>query len=238
MHSVEDLVAGIKREGFFLVKEALENSEVETLLAEFSSLVDYQVTRQGRSYATRNLLKELAVVQKLATSQKILALVNPLVGENAFPVRAILFDKIPEANWYVRWHQDTVIPVAKRIETLEEFSAWTTKSGIEHVKAPAKVLEKMITIRFHLDDVPHTNGALRVIPQSHRHGIYQPNEIEEKTSSEENITICDCKRGDALLMRPLILHSSSPAKIPTHRRVLHLEYAASKLPGGLVWEQA
>jgi hypothetical protein len=37
------------------------------------------------------------------------------------------------------------------------------------------------------------------------------------------------------LMRPLLLHASSPARQPGHRRVIHLEYASEALPGGLQW---
>jgi hypothetical protein len=36
-------------------------------------------------------------------------------------------------------------------------------------------------------------------------------------------------------MRPLILHASSPAEVPSHRRVVHLEYAADCLPGTVEW---
>lgn len=38
-------------------------------------------------------------------------------------------------------------------------------------------------------------------------------------------------------MRPLLLHASSPALAPAHRRVLHLEYAAAPLPPGLEWHE-
>jgi len=46
---------------------------------------------------------------------------------------------------------------------------------------------------------------------------------------------CLTARGGALLMRPLLLHASSPARVPGHRRVLHLEFAAEPLPAGLEW---
>ena len=36
-------------------------------------------------------------------------------------------------------------------------------------------------------------------------------------------------------MRPLLLHASSPSKVPGHRRVIHLDFASSPLPGGLYW---
>ena len=44
----------------------------------------------------------------------------------------------------------------------------------------------------------------------------------------------DLSRG-LLLMHPLILHASSPAETPGRRRVVHLEYAAGPLPGGVDW---
>ena len=36
-------------------------------------------------------------------------------------------------------------------------------------------------------------------------------------------------------MRPLLLHASSIAIVPSHRRVIHLEYASCQLLGGLEW---
>lgn len=39
------------------------------------------------------------------------------------------------------------------------------------------------------------------------------------------VVICECAAGDALLMSPLILHSSRRAETPGRRRVLHFEYA-------------
>ena len=37
------------------------------------------------------------------------------------------------------------------------------------------------------------------------------------------------------MIRPLLLHASSAAESPRRRRVVHLEYAADPLPGGLDW---
>jgi acyl carrier protein len=49
---------------------------------------------------------------------------------------------------------------------------------------------------------------------------------------------CAANRGDVILMRPLILHSSSESTNPNHRRVLHIEYACAPLPFGLEWAEA
>jgi len=94
----------------------------------------------------------------------------------------------------------------------------------------------MITVRLHLDDCGPEHGPLRVIPDSHREGRLDREAITRwrETVPTEEIT---CRAGDALLMRPLLLHASSKATRPKHRRVLHVEYAAEELPGGLEWHQ-
>ena len=46
---------------------------------------------------------------------------------------------------------------------------------------------------------------------------------------------CPVRSGGALVMRPLLLHSSIAAVDPGHRRVLHFEYSSIDLSGGLKW---
>lgn len=77
------------------------------------------------------------------------------------------------------------------------------------------------------------NGPLRVIPGSHGQGRFSAEEVAE-WSRGDRIT-CTVPRGGALLMRPLLLHASSACLIPKPRRVIHLEFAAEELPGGLKW---
>src|SRR5262249_36630616 len=145
----------------------------------------------------------------------------------------ILFDKTPEANWKVTWHQDVTIAVAARRE-VEGFGPWSMKAGVIHVQPSAEILEQMLAVRIHLDDCGPENGPVRVLPGSHRLG---------KLTTEEIATIrvavneqpCIASRGTALLMRPLIVHASSGATRPGHRRVIHIEYANCTLPGGLDW---
>jgi ectoine hydroxylase-related dioxygenase (phytanoyl-CoA dioxygenase family) len=156
-----------------------------------------------------------------------------VIGPGAFPVRALFFDKLPRANWSVPWHQDFTIAVAERVE-VPDFAGWSVKEGVIHVQAPAGILEKMVTLRLHLDDCDEENGALRVIRGSHRHGKLADADVERWKETGEVVT-CAVPKGGVLLMRPLLLHASSPAKRPCHRRVLHLEYAAEPLPPGLRW---
>ena len=50
--------------------------------------------------------------------------------------------------------------------------------------------------------------------------------------------VCAVGLGGALLMRPLLLHASSPARSPGHRRIVHLDFASVTLPAGLQWLSA
>ena len=183
----------------------------------------------------RDLLSRCPAAAEFAASKAVAQLVNPILGGNSFAVRGILFDKTPDANWRVAWHQDVTIAVREQ-HLVHGFGPWTVKDGIPHAHAPVSLLERMVTLRLHLDDCNDTNGALRVIPGSHRHGKLDAKVIDEWKACGP-VVHCVAQSGDALLMRPLLLHASSPANSPKHRRVIHLEFALDELPDGLAWAE-
>ncbi|USA61345.1 phytanoyl-CoA dioxygenase family protein [Qipengyuania citrea] len=88
-------------------------------------------------------------------------------AHGARPVRAILFDKRADQNWALGWHQDRTICVREEIET-EGFGPFSKKQGLVHVEPPFEVIERMITLRIHLDPVPEENAPLLVAEGSHR----------------------------------------------------------------------
>ena len=218
-------------DGFALATGVLGGAQIEALrhlAGQGASL-----RRGGNAYGGRNLL-HMPEVRNLAANRAIRDLIEPIVGPTAVPVRALFFDKTPEANWPVLWHQDLTIAVAERHDR-EGWGPWSTKAGVPHVEPPTGVLATMLTIRLHLDDCHANNGPLRVIPGSHVLGRLTRDQIQAHRQSSEEVT-CLAPEGSALLMRPLLLHASSPAKTPSHRRVLHIEFAPeSILPPPLRW---
>jgi ectoine hydroxylase-related dioxygenase (phytanoyl-CoA dioxygenase family) len=110
------------------------------------------------------------------------------------PVRSILFDKTPDQNWAVSWHQDLTIALERRVD-VPGYGPWSVKDGVVHAQGPVELLEKMVTVRIHLDDTPAENGALRVIPGSHRHGRLSDEAAEELARQPE--AICTANAGDA-----------------------------------------
>ncbi len=131
----------------------------------------------------------------------------------------------PYENTVASW---TLVTLAVRTRhALPGWTNWTVKRGVPHVQPPAEVLTRMITARLHLDDCAADNGALRVIPGSHAGGTLTRKDVDA-VKQRDAVTIC-ARAGDALLMKPLLLHASSPAQRPAHRRVLHIEFAPETL---------
>jgi ectoine hydroxylase-related dioxygenase (phytanoyl-CoA dioxygenase family) len=212
--------------GFALLPGFLSNEVIEELTVA--------IEEAGASGpGTRNLLHRVPKLRHFAASPTIRDLVQPILGASAFAVKAILFNKSPEANWKVPWHQDLKIAVEQRIE-VPGFGPWSRKEGVHHVQAPVELLDSILALRVHLDDCGEENGPLRVIPGSHRLGRLNVAQIESMQATSPTLS-CELSRGGILLMRPLLLHASSTAVSPSQRRVIHLEFAATTLPGGLSW---
>lgn len=221
-------------DGFEIESAVLNTEGVNFLRHAIANVQTTEAVRTKRDvYAIRNLLHLAPDIAAFARSSKIQKLAESALGSGAMAVRATLFDKTPDANWLVPWHQDLTICVQERIET-PGFGPWTLKAGVHHVQPPMAYLEQMVAIRVHLDDCDEHNGALRVLPGSHRLGRLSPDQIEQIKSQTEVFT-CAAKCGVAVLMKPLLLHASAPALRPAHRRVVHIEFASAELPHGLRW---
>ena len=212
--------------GFALVPDVLDEATTQFLIENLAPL---QIENAA---GVRNLLDVPAIVD-LARSPSVRALIEPILGPHCFAVRGIYFDKTPGANWKVPYHQDLSIAVRERHEAAG-FGPWSVKAGVVHVQPPTEVLQEMVTLRLHLDDCDENNGALRVLENTHRLGQLSALQIARQREIGTEI-VCSCARGGALLMRPLLLHASSPARSPRHRRVVHLEWTARELPGLLNW---
>lgn len=111
-------------------------------------------------------------------------------------------DKSPLTNWFVPWHQDRA------------------EHGLERPRAQ---LERTVALRIHLDDCNEDRGPLEVIPGSHLAGRLASPAITDLVATRQAL-LCLAVRGDIVAMRPLLVHRSQRARIPSQRRVLHLEY--------------
>lgn len=221
----------VESDGYAILRDVLTADEVSTALSTLETR-GAELRAAGKAGA-RDVLDSMPELHEFATHPKVRTIVDLVLGPDAFLVRATLFDKTAGANWKVPWHQDLTISVRERKE-VAGYGPWSVKAGLSHVQPPSEVLERMITVRLHLDPCGEHNGALRVMPGSHRVGRVNQNNVANHVCAHGTI-VCSAEAGAALVMRPLLLHSSSASVNPAHRRVLHFDYAIGDLDGGLHW---
>jgi len=208
--------------GFTWLRGALDEAE----LAPF----DRAAALRARPGARLSPDPDLAAV--LAPGGALGRAVNALLP-GARPVRLIAFDKTPENNWGVPWHQDRVIAVRDRADAIG-YSAWSRKAGVWHCEPPADILSRMLFLRVHLDDQQTANGAMQIAPGSHLLGRILAADAARCAKEFEALT-CDARRGDVLVLDMLTLHRSLPSTSPAPRRVFRVDYAAVELPFPLAW---
>lgn len=218
----------VEERGFAIVPAVLTKPEIRKLGQDLAC----QGLNRSRA-GIRHALKH-AGVSELASDERLLGVAQHVLGNDALPFRATLFDKSPHANWLVVWHQDTALPLRQRQETLG-WGPWSVKDRVTYAHAPATALGQVLALRVHLDDSTADNGPLRVLPGTHNMGVLSDEEIHRLA---EQLTSQDCvvPKGGILAMRPLIVHASSKSRSEATRRVLHIEYAACSTIDGLQLE--
>jgi len=206
----------LEQEGWATVPACLPQATLHALGASAFSESD----------AGRRCLLDQEAVNQTARALRAKLVDAGILPVTAVAIQAIAFDKNPSVNWKVPWHQDLMFPFAGRT-TAPGYELPTVKAGVHYARPPLEVLEELLAVRLHLDECDATNGPLRVAAGSHRHGILKSELIPDILGKSREIT-CLAKTGDALLMKPLLLHASSPATSPGHRRVLHYVFHSGR----------
>jgi hypothetical protein len=176
-----------------------------------------------------------AIAHLLREDGPIGAIAGALIGPRARPVRAILLDKSPEANWRLGWHQDRTIAVEERID-VDGYGPWSVKAGQTHVQPPHEVTAAMVTLRIHVDDVDTTNAPLEVLPGSHLLGRLS-NEQVDQLQIKLTPQTCLARAGDIWAYATAIVHRSAEQRRSGRRRVLQVDFSAVDLPAGLTWAE-
>lgn len=210
----------IDQRGFSVLSAVFSPHEMEKLAHD----LEHSELRRSKA-GIRHALRHEGI-RDLSADPRLLNLAQEILGPEAFPFRATLFDKSRQANWLVVWHQDTALPVRERHET-SGWGPWSTKDCITYAHAPATALCQVLALRVHLNDSNADNGPLRVLPGTHIHGVLSDNDMEELAAAIPLIE-CVVPQGGVMAMRPLIVHASSKSHSQVPRRVVHIEYAACR----------
>lgn len=202
----------LTRDGWSRIDSGVDDARRETLRRE--------VFAPGRA-GTRCLL-DLPAVREAALSIKERLIGCGILPPSAVAIQAIAFDKTPGTNWKVPWHQDLMFPLALPA-AVPGYATPATKDGVDYARPPVGVLASLLAVRLHLDDCGPENGPLRVSPGTHLAGVIASAEATMIASAHGEIASLAAE-GELILMRPLLLHASSQARVPRHRRVLHLVF--------------
>jgi hypothetical protein len=128
--SVHEVSRQVDACGYAIISALLSPHEVENLL------LDLQGADLPRSRAGVRHLLGLACVAQIANDPRLLGITQEILGPDAFPFRATLFDKAPDSNWLITWHQDTALPLTEKKE-ISDWGPWSIKQGVTYAHAPA-----------------------------------------------------------------------------------------------------
>ncbi len=212
-------------DGFAFAPRIISADECKTIKQAVSDAL-------ADSAGTRNLLSS-SWCQALASKISRHPLISSALPADSVAVQCTFFEKSAAKNWLVPVHQDLSIPVAERVP-YSALKGWSEKEGQLYVQAPPELLQQLLAVRLHIDDCAADDGPLQVLPGSHLDGLVSAEAAVLARQTQNRVT-CIAGQGDAMLMRPLLLHSSSRSTGSSKRRVLHFLFGPNELPFGLRW---
>lgn len=235
MHDLAPHRQKIANDGFVVFESIFSENEILRILNKINTIdqSDLSYRKTDDLYAIRRFLENIPELNELIFLPALKKLINGLFAEEYFLVKSIYFDKPKMSNWFVAWHQDLTISVNCK-KQIPGYGPWTVKQNQFAVQPPTEILGDNFTLRVHLDDTNEDNGALRVIPGSHKAEILRTNEINWDKAEE---TICCVNKGGVMIMRPLLMHASNRTSNYKQRRVIHLEFSRTQLPEQLSWAE-
>lgn len=217
-------MSDLETAGFALRRDVV-NAEGRDLLLRLTtpSVVSGAVHhRAGGAFAARGLLRKVPDLRRLLAACGIDELAAAVLGDRAVPLDATFFDKHARANWTVPGHQDRVVAVAGTTVRKHRI-----RDGIAYAELDAETLAGLVALRLHFDPTDSDTGALCVVPGSHLNGVMPNGEISNVPL--DRYVPCAAGAGDVLILRPLLLHRSSPSRGEGQRRVLHVVYGPQEL---------
>lgn len=202
-------------EGYVVIDDLLNVDEIDQIDHELES--SPSESAGDRRFLDREWCRLLAhVIRHRLLKRRLLYLATQ-------PVLCTYFNKDADTNWGVNLHRDLHVPLNRRFEH-PRWGNWSEKQGIPHAQAPRDLLAAMLAVRVCIDDCDTGDGALCVVPGSQATADVDSARVE-----------CIGPRGYAVVMSPLLLHTSIKSQSGRPRRVLHFLYGPSAVPDGAEW---
>src|SRR5882762_8822458 len=177
----------IEQHGYFVFSPRFSPQELRPLQDAFGGI---KRSRAGIRHALR-----IEAVASIAPDPRLFEIAKEVLGGAVVPYHATLFEKSPDANWLVVWHQDTALPLRER-KDVTGWGPWSVKEGITYAHAPASALSKVLALRLHLDDSTRANGPLRLLPSTHGLGVLADDALHDLS---QRISPTDCIAGQGAI---------------------------------------
>ncbi|MFN7342118.1 MAG: phytanoyl-CoA dioxygenase, partial [bacterium] len=113
----------LTQDGFEIHRSVFSAVEIEALREEAD-----RVAGEAGSACVRNLNARSELFRELSNSPKLREIFPKALY---LTVRSLLFDKTPQENWPVAWHQDLTIATKAEI-SCEGYGPWSVKDGVTH----------------------------------------------------------------------------------------------------------
>ena len=126
----------LKEEGFEITKEIFSGAEVDTILG----LIDD--AGLGGKFGVREVLFRHSAITERILPPRLRALIARIIHGRAVVIKSIYFDKPPNANWIVNWHQDLTINVTHE-RSHPGYKNWRGTAERTVVQPPRALLESM-----------------------------------------------------------------------------------------------
>jgi ectoine hydroxylase-related dioxygenase (phytanoyl-CoA dioxygenase family) len=235
---MQEFVAELDREGYSIIRGFLTPAETAEISAETQRMYQ-EGLKHHATYRHKNLMFEVLddpeakrrvvlqahwtawlspLMERMRRSEKYFKVLQPFLGEDIKQISHQVHWKPPGAKYtFYRFHQDARFRDA-------------------HFKDSSS-LRSSVTTGLAVDRQTNANGALRVIPKSHRLGYLglsddgpimvgqtQDEELRRAGLDPKSIITCEMEPGDLLLWTLFTVHGSAPNVSDYDRRFMINSY--------------
>ena len=231
-HLTPEQVDAFWRDGYLILENFLDSTDVTTLRASIDVLTEWINTTEHPSFQVEPESKnrEKTVIRKISSihthggapwdqlmrRDDVLNVMEDLVGLPVQFHHSKVMMKAPYDGSKKEWHQDLPQGFVTQTEAdrLRQLGSDLTPEQVP-----------VVAIQYYLDDTTLENGCLQLVPGSHRHGLFK-NPLDESLIDARQVVPAEISAGGALLFHCLTWHHSAPNTSPLLRRGPVFEYMA------------
>ncbi|NKB71424.1 MAG: phytanoyl-CoA dioxygenase family protein [Candidatus Latescibacteria bacterium] len=210
--------------GYIFPLDVFSKGEADGQRAFFDDLLATAAAKGWGNYSINGWHRHCQSIHDLVTEARILDYVSDLLGPDLVCWGTHYFCKMPEERKRVSWHQDA--------------SYWPLTPS------------QTVTVWLAIDDADQDNGAMQVIPGSHRHGQI---DFEQSTAAEDNVlnqsvhgaqqygdppVALTMKAGQMSLHTDLLLHGSQPNTSTRRRCGLTMRFVPPQVRAHKGWNES